>query len=44
MQPLLGVFEDLHWIDSETRALLDGPSRESSAARLLLLMNYRPGV
>ena len=24
MQPLLLVFEDLHWIDSETQALLDG--------------------
>ncbi len=24
VQPLLLVFEDLHWIDSETQALLDG--------------------
>jgi len=23
-QPLLVVFEDLHWIDAETQALLDG--------------------
>src|SRR5262249_23026692 len=25
VQPLLLIFEDLHWIDSETQALLDGP-------------------
>jgi predicted ATPase len=24
VQPLLLVFEDLHWIDAETQALLDG--------------------
>mgnify|MGYP003694683707 CR=1 FL=1 len=28
VQPLLVVFEDLHWIDGETQALLDGPGRE----------------
>ncbi len=28
VQPLLVVFEDLHWIDSETQALLDEPGRE----------------
>jgi class 3 adenylate cyclase/tetratricopeptide (TPR) repeat protein len=41
-QPLLLVFEDLHWIDSETQALLDGLVESLGSARLLLLVNYRP--
>jgi class 3 adenylate cyclase/tetratricopeptide (TPR) repeat protein len=42
IQPLLVVFEDLHWIDSETQALLDGLMERLPTARLLLLVNYRP--
>ena len=42
VQPLLIVFEDLHWIDSETQALLDNLVDSLPAARLLLLVNYRP--
>ena len=42
VQPLLVVVEDLHWIDSETQALLDGLVESLPAARLLLLVNYRP--
>ncbi len=42
VQPMLVVFEDLHWIDSETQALLDGLVESLPAARLLLLVNYRP--
>jgi class 3 adenylate cyclase/tetratricopeptide (TPR) repeat protein len=42
VQPLLLVFEDLHWIDSETQALLDGLVESLPMARLLLLVNYRP--
>jgi class 3 adenylate cyclase/tetratricopeptide (TPR) repeat protein len=42
VQPLLVVFEDLHWIDSETQGLLDGLVESLPAARLLLLVNYRP--
>ena len=42
VQPLLVVFEDLHWIDSETKALLDGLVQSLPTARLLLLVNYRP--
>ena len=42
VQPLLVVFEDLHWVDSETQALLDGLVESLPAARLLLLVNYRP--
>ena len=41
-QPLLVVFEDLHWIDSETESLLDGLIESLPAARLLLIVNYRP--
>jgi class 3 adenylate cyclase/tetratricopeptide (TPR) repeat protein len=41
-QPLLVVFEDLQWIDSETQALLDVLVESLPAARLLLLVNYRP--
>jgi tetratricopeptide (TPR) repeat protein len=42
VQPLLLVFEDLHWIDSETQALLDTLVDSLPTARLLLLVNYRP--
>jgi predicted ATPase/class 3 adenylate cyclase len=42
VQPLLLVFEDLHWIDSETQALLDRLVDSLPTARLLLLVNYRP--
>ncbi len=41
-QRLLVVFEDLHWIDAETQALLDGLVESLHTARLLLLVNYRP--
>jgi class 3 adenylate cyclase/tetratricopeptide (TPR) repeat protein len=42
VQPLLILFEDLHWIDEETQALLDGLVESLPTARLLLLVNYRP--
>jgi class 3 adenylate cyclase/tetratricopeptide (TPR) repeat protein len=42
VQPLLLVFEDLHWIDSETQALLDTLIASLPTASLLLLVNYRP--
>ncbi len=41
-QPLCLVFEDLHWIDVETRAVLDSLIESLPTARLLLLVNYRP--
>jgi class 3 adenylate cyclase/tetratricopeptide (TPR) repeat protein len=41
-QPLVLVCEDLHWIDSETQALLDSLVESLPTARLLLLVNYRP--
>jgi predicted ATPase len=42
VQPVLVVFEDLHWIDAETQALLDTLVESLPTARLLLLVNYRP--
>jgi class 3 adenylate cyclase/tetratricopeptide (TPR) repeat protein len=41
-QPLILMFEDLHWIDSETQDFLDGLVDSVPGARLLLLCNYRP--
>ena len=42
VQPVLLVCEDLHWIDSETQALLDSLVESLPTARILLLVNYRP--
>jgi class 3 adenylate cyclase/tetratricopeptide (TPR) repeat protein len=42
VQPLVVVVEDLHWIDGETQTLLDSLIDSLPAARLLLLVNYRP--
>ncbi len=42
-QPVLLIFEDLHWVDNETQALLDSLVAALGSARLLLLVNYRPG-
>jgi class 3 adenylate cyclase len=41
-QPVLLMVEDLHWIDSETQALLDGLADSLPTVRILLLVNYRP--
>jgi class 3 adenylate cyclase len=41
-QPLILIFEDLHWIDGETQGFLDVLSESVASARLLLLTNYRP--
>jgi class 3 adenylate cyclase len=42
VQPLVVVFEDLHWVDSETQIFLDSLVETLPRARLLLLVNYRP--
>ena len=42
VQPLLLVVENLHWIDAETQAFLDGLVESLLASRLLLLVSYRP--
>ena len=41
-QPLMVIFEDLHWIDSETQALLNLLVDAIANARVLLLVNYHP--
>src|SRR4029077_14985119 len=41
-QPVILVFEDLHWADHETLSLLDGLVESLPAGRLLLLVNNRP--
>jgi class 3 adenylate cyclase/tetratricopeptide (TPR) repeat protein len=42
VQPLMVLFEDLHWIDAETQAFLDSLVESLPTARVLLLVNYRP--
>jgi tetratricopeptide (TPR) repeat protein len=41
-QPLMVIFEDLHWVDGETQALLNALVDSIGTARMLLLVNYRP--
>jgi class 3 adenylate cyclase len=41
-QPVVIIFEDLHWIDSETQALLDLVADSIANTRALMLVNYRP--
>src|SRR5712692_10462155 len=41
-QPLIIIFEDLHWLDAETQAFLSLLSESVASARILLLANYRP--
>ena len=41
-QPLMIIFEDLHWIDEQTQELLNLLADSIGTARILLLVNYRP--
>ncbi|MBI3796864.1 MAG: AAA family ATPase [Deltaproteobacteria bacterium] len=41
-QPLILLFEDLHWLDAETQAFLTLLSESVASARIVLLVNYRP--
>jgi len=41
VQPLLLSVENLHWVDAQTQALLDGLVESLPTARILLLVNYR---
>src|ERR1700722_4197124 len=41
-QPLMVIFEDLHWIDDETQAFLNLLADSIATTRTLLLVNYRP--
>ena len=44
VQPLLLVFEDLHWIDSETQALLDGLVESLAACRCSCSSTTGPSI
>jgi len=41
-QPLMVIFEDLHWIDEATQELLNLLTDSIGTAKILLLFNYRP--
>src|SRR5579864_2591231 len=41
-QPLMVIFEDLHWIDQHTQELLNLLADSIATVKLLLLVNYRP--
>jgi class 3 adenylate cyclase len=41
-QPLVVIFEDLHWVDAETQELLNLLVDSVGSARILMLVNYRP--
>src|SRR5579863_3016712 len=41
-QPLMVIFEDLHWIDEATQELLNLLADSIGTAKVLLLVNYRP--
>jgi tetratricopeptide (TPR) repeat protein/MoxR-like ATPase len=42
LRPVIVLFEDLHWIDSETQAVLDILVESLPSHRILLLVSYRP--
>jgi class 3 adenylate cyclase/tetratricopeptide (TPR) repeat protein len=42
VQPLVVVFEDLHWIDGETQNVLEKLIESLPTAPMLMLVNYRP--
>src|SRR5262249_581057 len=41
-QPLIVIFEDLHWIDEQTEEFLNLLADSLANAKMLLLVNYRP--
>ena len=41
-QPLIVIFEDLHWIDAESEALLNLIADSIGTAQILMMVNYRP--
>jgi class 3 adenylate cyclase len=42
VQPVIAVFENLHWLDSESQAFLDSLVDSLPLARALILVSYRP--
>ena len=41
-EPALIVFEDLHWIDSETEEIIEGIVDAAAGTRTLFVVNFRP--
>src|SRR5215472_10362071 len=41
-QPLMVIFEDLHWIDDQTQEFLNLLADSFANTKILLLVNYRP--
>ena len=41
-QPLMVIFEDLHWVDEGTQGFLNLLADSIGTAKILLLVNYRP--
>ncbi|HKD39685.1 MAG TPA: adenylate/guanylate cyclase domain-containing protein [Myxococcaceae bacterium] len=41
-QPLMVIFEDLHWIDDQTQEFLNLLADSLANTKILLLVNYRP--
>src|SRR5262249_38097532 len=41
-QPMMVIFEDLHWIDEQTQEFLNLLADSIGTAKVLLLVNYRP--
>jgi predicted ATPase/DNA-binding winged helix-turn-helix (wHTH) protein len=41
-KPLILVFEDVHWADDSTLHLISALARRRAAARLMILVTYRP--
>ena len=41
-QPLIVIFEDLHWVDDESQTFLNLLADSIANAKILLLVNYRP--
>jgi tetratricopeptide (TPR) repeat protein/class 3 adenylate cyclase len=42
LRPVIVLFEDLHWIDSKTQAVLETLVESVPSHRVLLLLSYRP--
>ncbi len=42
IQPLVVIFEDLHWIDAATEQFVQAMAEASEESRTLLLVNFRP--
>jgi class 3 adenylate cyclase/tetratricopeptide (TPR) repeat protein len=41
-EPAVLVFEDLHWIDADTEAIIEGFVDAAAGTRTLVLLNFRP--